>query len=223
MWVCSTIPALGQSITGAEYFFDSDPGVAMGTPITVTTGDQVDVTANISTTGLNPGFHNLIVRTKNSDGKWSLYESRGFYIKPASVSSTFQLKQAEYFFDDDPGVGNGTPVTAFTQADQISITQNISLSGLNPGFHTLMIRVKSDDKHWSLYESRNLYIKPPVASVNYKVAKAEYFFDTDPGLGKGTPCDAFTKDSAISLTQNVAVNSLSAGFKDRCTKVGIFT
>ena len=213
VWAGMVMPTYAQSVSRAEYFFDTDPGLAKGTSITIpVSGNQVDITTDIPVTGLNSGFHNLFIRTMNVNGVWGLYEARNFYIKPVVSATTFQLKQAEYFFDTDPGLGNGTAVTAFTKADQISITQDISTTGLSSGFHHLYIRVKSDDNHWSLYESRNFYIKPVISSSTYKLVKAEYFFDSDPGLGKGTTCTAFVSDASVSLSQDVSVSTLSPGF-----------
>jgi hypothetical protein len=213
VWVCMVISAHTQSITKAEYFFDTDPGLTLGTSIAVpVAGDQVDITAHIPVNGLNSGFHNLFIRTRNANGIWGLYETRSFYIKPVVSSLSFQLKQAEYFFDTDPGFGQGTAITAFTMADQISLTRDIATSGLSSGFHNFFIRIKSDDGHWSLYEGRNFYIKPVISSSDYQLVKGEYFFDTDPGIGKATVCNAFTSGTDISLSQNISVNSLSLGF-----------
>ena len=47
------------------------------------------------------------------------------------------LADAEYYFDSDPGVGNGILVAPFTGGDDITETYNFDVTGLLPGFHNL--------------------------------------------------------------------------------------
>ena len=112
-----------QEILEAEYFFDSDPGVNNGVSLSITTGDTIEFAENISTTGLNPGFHLLYIRVKDANNSWSLNEARSFSIqKPVTSESQSQhVVAAEYFIDTDPGVGNGTNI-------EISIADSISFS-----------------------------------------------------------------------------------------------
>src|SRR5437867_1264221 len=95
-----------------------------------------------------------------------------------------QLTSAEYFFDSDPGVGNGTSLSV-SAGDSILFAGNISTSGLSDGFHFLYLRAKDDNGVWSISERRSFYISSlaPVATLG----AAEYFFDSDPGVGNGTP------------------------------------
>src|SRR6185436_8994339 len=138
-------------LTSAEYFFDKDPGVGKGTALTVTSGDSVSFSGNISSTGLSNGFHFLNIRTKNNKKAWSIAERRLFYIKP--ITATPSLTAAEYYFDTDPGTGNGTAITV-TGTDSIVFSGSIPSTSLNPGFHFLNIRVKSTDGKWSNPERR---------------------------------------------------------------------
>jgi hypothetical protein len=65
------------SIIAAEYFVDTDPGVGAGNTLTIATpADSVNTTFTIPTTGLPAGTHRLYIRTKNSEGVWSLSEPR---------------------------------------------------------------------------------------------------------------------------------------------------
>src|SRR5574344_961883 len=95
-------------ITNFEYFIDSDPGVGKGTLL-----NQSFIGAGqleIPTTGLASGFHNLVIRAKESNGKWSISENRPFYIQPVIEPVSSSLVAYEYFIDTDPGVGNGMHV-----------------------------------------------------------------------------------------------------------------
>jgi hypothetical protein len=112
LFISSSISA--QTLLKAEYFFDTDPGVNNGTAITLAANTgTLTFTNSIPTTSLSQGFHQLGLRVKETGGRWSIFESRGFYIT-ASTADAANITKAEYFFDADPGNGNGIniPVTA---------------------------------------------------------------------------------------------------------------
>jgi hypothetical protein len=172
-----------QTVVAAEYFFNVDPGVGNGTPITVPTG--ADITANLSvpTTGLPPGFNHLFFRFKDSNGKWSHYENRTILIRYPDAPTT-QVVNAEYFFDIDPGVGNATPFT-FTAGNDVTFSITVNTTGLSDGFHSLFFRVRDAAGKWSLYNGRIAFIKTNIP--NHPLVYGEYFFDVDSGVGTGVP------------------------------------
>jgi gliding motility-associated-like protein len=169
------------SITAAEYFIDTDPGVGNGTTLAMT-GNVIDNNYNITTTGLSDGIHKLYVRTINADGTWSIYDKNVFYINP-DQSNAATISKAEYFIDTDPGVGNGTDL-AMT-GSSVDQNYNIPTTGLSDGIHKLYVRVINDDGTWSIYDKNVFYINPNQTNTA-AIASAEYFIDTDPGVGNGT-------------------------------------
>ncbi|HRG06974.1 MAG TPA: hypothetical protein PLJ08_00240, partial [Cyclobacteriaceae bacterium] len=82
-----TSSSFSQTLLRAEYFFNTDPGIGNATPITLAanTGNLV-FTTSIPTSSLPQGFHQLALRVKETGGRWSNFEMRGFYIT-ASTSS----------------------------------------------------------------------------------------------------------------------------------------
>src|SRR5687768_5824453 len=105
-----SITTNAQQITKAEYFFNTDPGIGNGTPVTISTpADTVNFTANIPVAGLPAGFHWLGIRTQNAAGVWGFFDRRNFYITRTTVDMT-GITGAEYFYDQDPGPGNGTAI-----------------------------------------------------------------------------------------------------------------
>lgn len=202
--------AYGQ-INQAEYFYDIDPGVGNGTAIAVSTADSVDITASFPTTGLSAGFHNLCIRTRNAGNRWSLYAVRNFYLQAPSTMAP-KIVAAEYFFDSDPGLGNGTPLSTGAVADSVDITSAVTTTGLSTGFHNLFIRTKNSTGLWSLYAPRNFYVQPIVVAANLKVVAAEYFIDTDPGIGNGIEISpSFTTADSVDLNRALSISGLSAG------------
>jgi len=130
-----------------------------------------------------------------------------------------KIIRAEYFFDTDPGQGNGTPLT-ITQGD--SILQNITANttGLSPGLHNIYIRVKDSTNIWSVPEARPFQISNPYStpSPTHKITSAEYFIDTDPGQGNGTPL-SFSITDSINQSFNIPLSVLDSGYHYMCVRV----
>ncbi len=128
--------------------------------------------------------------------------------------STYSLAQtsimhAEYFFDTDPGVGKGTALT-ITPNDSINLNKSITLSGLSIGPHEIFIRFQNSGNSWSLSESRWFNVVATPTFPSYQITGGEYFFDTDPGVGKGTPIVTGTLDS-VSINPSIPITSLPVG------------
>lgn len=147
-------PQYAANITAMEYFFNADPGFGNGTSINVPPGTDIHQT-NIALTGveaLEEGVHNLTVRYKDADGNWShsnktnfLIASAEFNIKPNPAIGT--LTAIEYFFDTDPGFGNGFIEMITGTSDLVEHTIAANISGLADGEHTLFIRTLNGGSH----------------------------------------------------------------------------
>ncbi|HUC80013.1 MAG TPA: hypothetical protein VMR70_03820, partial [Flavisolibacter sp.] len=61
---------------------------------------------------------------------------------PAAPPAAPAVVKAEYFFDTDPGPGNGSPVNLPVSADIANYSQSLPLNGtaLSNGIHRLYIR-----------------------------------------------------------------------------------
>ncbi len=185
----------GQVIHRAEYFFDTDPGVGNGSPLTVPVpGETVAFSASINTAGLVAGRHLLYIRTRASGGKWSLYEPREFFVETT-------VRRAEYFIDRDPGVENGFALTV--PPGVLTFSAPIPTVGLTPGRHLLYIRTEGTDKRWSLYEPREFFIEGPER-------RAEYFIDVDPGVGQATPLNIAAVSNSMFNT-SITIPALPDG------------
>lgn len=194
VFICLVSWCHAQNISKAEYFFDTDPGPGNGTALSFTPGNPVTFTETVNTTGLAPGYHFLFVRTKTATGHWSLYEGRRFFVDGGIIG-------AEYFFDTDPGIGNGT---ALPVSSNSVITTTIPTTGLSDGVHYLFIRTKHDGNIWSLAEPRYINIRT-------RIIKAEYFIDTDPGFGNGTPLSITTPSDLVTITPTITTPVLPDG------------
>lgn len=202
--------ALAQNLTRAEYFFDTDVGLGAGTPITITSGSEVDFTADIALTGLQAGYHTLFIRFANEDDVWGHYESRTIYIHSNMEFTDPELIGAEYFFDTDPGIGSGTPIS-ITPGMEVDFTTDISTTGLEPGYHTLFIRFMDENGLWGHYEGRTIYVQSTTSSEVPELISAEYFFDTDPGVGNGNSF-SITPGIDVDFTAHIPTTGLESGY-----------
>lgn len=165
--------AIAGDITAAEYFIDNDPGTGSGTALSVgASGANTAFTAAIATTGLANGFHNLNIRTKNSQGIWGHYENRVFYVSNQGLPAA-DITAMEYFIDTDPGAGKATAI-AITPGSPVTLVANVPTTGLSTGKHFLFLRAYSANG-WGLAEPKEFTIgaavapsKPIIASIENK-------------------------------------------------------
>ena len=227
-------------IVNAEYFIDTDPGQGAGTPLLAGDGtyDEIfeEITGVLNTSNLSLGAHTIYVRMKNSAGEWG--EVYGVSVNVAApagnpnakdifVLSQPKLVNAEYFIDTDPGQGAGTPLLAGDGAyDEIfeEITGVLNTSNLSLGAHTIYIRMKNSAGEWGEVYGVSVNVAAPAGNPNAKdifvlsqprIVNAEYFFDTDPGPGSGTPLiavdgtldEVFEEITATATTSNLSIGA----------------
>jgi len=125
--------------------------------------------------------------------------------------SDIYLLAGEYFYDSDPGVGNGTSFT-FDPTIDYNTSWTLDLpNGMNQGFHTVSFRFKNRSGKWSLTDTKFFYWGGSRNSTALKLNAYEYFIDTDTGLGTGTLVNiSSTDDYNVSLNINIP-DGLSKG------------
>ncbi|WP_034057173.1 T9SS type A sorting domain-containing protein [Lacinutrix jangbogonensis] len=198
-----------NDIVEAEYFFNQDPGIGLATIIDLVDAETIDEALTISIASLSVGTHRLFVRVKNSANKWSLYEHKTFRIAPTVVNNTNDIVEAEYFFNQDPGIGLATTID-LVDAEIINEALTVSTSSLPIGTHRLFVRVKNSTNKWSLYEHKTFRVAPPVVTNTSDIVEAEYFFNQDPGIGIATTIDLVDAES-INDALTVSTSSLPIG------------
>lgn len=127
-----------------------------------------------------------------------------------SLASMAQdVVQGEYFIDTDLGFGNNTLVS-FTPAPDGTFPIPVDLTGIEPGVHKLYLRTRDSDGKWSFTLRRNVEVPAPYSKTT--IVAGEYFIDTDPGFGKGSPVAVGSPDSVILQNFDVASAPLSEGY-----------
>ncbi|MCI5057760.1 MAG: T9SS type A sorting domain-containing protein [Flavobacteriales bacterium] len=208
-------------VVEAEYFHDSDPGLGNGIALTATDGNLDEMIEEIVATKVNslsPGVHSLNVRVKDDLGNWGNTFSVVFNTLDSlvNVQRTIEVNKGEFFWDTDPGPGNGSALLAFDGNfdDAIEAIYNSTSNLPANGVHKLGVRIK-DDNGWGPTFSVVAHILDPLSTAvdPILVDKAEYFWDNDPGAGNGNALLAFDGnfDEAIESIYNSTSNLPGSG------------
>lgn len=126
-----------QKIMAAEYFYNVDPGEGNGTPVDV--GISADVTVNLSNLNV-PVNTRIYIRFQSTNGTWSaprcIKRMEYFPITGATIA------YGEYFVNNDPGVGNGTPIS-FSNGTASLNNQNLEQGDI------VYFRIRDSFNRWS--------------------------------------------------------------------------
>lgn len=140
----------GQQINRAEYFIDTDPGFGLATPVPVTIpGNDLSLDFHVDAGDLAQGFHMIVVRARDDLGRWSHSHQQIFYVFKRVPAEDSEITGIEYFVDEDPGFGNGTPVHVALPGKEVTADFIVNLGGLSDGDHILYVRSKDSMDRWS--------------------------------------------------------------------------
>lgn len=121
-----------------EWWYDEDPGVGKANQLNAESGENIFL---LPTADISSGVHILSFRCKDRNGNWSVTSTLPLYV----TEPTSSFKAAEYFIDDDPGEGFGTPVT-LSQNKETAFT--VPTDDLSVGNHTFCFRCLLENDEW---------------------------------------------------------------------------
>jgi len=206
------------NITKGEYFIDTDPGFGSATniPINTTPGSDLNnLSFTFDITSLTPGFHNLYMRFRDANGKWSLSSIRSFYKENlGNANNTLpNIVAAEYFIDADPGFGAGRTIGNLgTGSDLNNVNFIADITPLSVGFHQISTRFRDASGRWSQTNIRSFY-KEEISTTAplTNIVSLEYFVDTDPGFGSGTKLTVNPATDITTLSFPIDMTNVSIG------------
>lgn len=108
-----------------------------------------------------------------------------FVVLIPALAAAQDVAGLEYFIDSDPGVGAGTWVNV-TSAAEIEKSFTVDVAALSPGLHLLFVRAVDSDGVWGLPVMRPFLKQTLAIDASDSIAAAEYFIDSDPGVGNAT-------------------------------------
>jgi hypothetical protein len=211
----SSIGSPTPNVTRVEWYVDTDPGRGNGTAVAISPGQDIaGLSFSIDIPPLLEGVHIVGVRSRDANGAWSI-DNRWLFVKPYSINASTvpNITRVEWYLDTDPGQGNATPLTISpgqTTLSDLSFMQ--SLTNLLSGVHILGIRTRDANGAWSI-DNRWLFVKPYTGNaINPRtITQAEYYLDTDPGYGKGTPVALYPKNNIPGKDIFANVTGLTSG------------
>ncbi|HNJ29728.1 MAG TPA: T9SS type A sorting domain-containing protein [Ferruginibacter sp.] len=137
------------NVSKAEFFIDSDPGFGNGTDVAVSPALNIsNISIPVDINSLSGGMHTIYLRTRDLNGRWSI-TNRWVFVKDVAKDN---VAAGEYFFDTDPGFGNGTaiPFGGSLGTNVSDFAFAASLTGLPNGPHYLFVRTLEANGKWSL-------------------------------------------------------------------------
>jgi len=215
-----------NALVAAEAMLD-EPALApgTGTPLALDGADTDPfriAAETIDLTGVAPGAHTLYVRFQDATGLWSAPLGQSFLVTDADPAGPFPggnnvVHAAEVFLDQDPGEGNGITLAVVDGAFDTSMEQVVGaldLASVEPGPHTLYLRVRDATGQWSVPLGQSFYVTPgdpgnPLPGGYNTLAAAELFLDEDPGAGNAIPLEA--EDGLIDASLERLRNALDLG------------
>ncbi|WP_298136978.1 T9SS type A sorting domain-containing protein [Flavobacterium sp.] len=165
------------TLTQAEYFWDTDPGEGSATPLLAVDGNFNSAFEKVAIAGLGApsvGIHKFSIRVKDSQGIWGPAFTNVIIVEQTTTTIPVSLFQAEYFWDNDPGEGNGIPLLAtdgnFNNAyEQIF---NTTIPIVNPtGLHVFNVRIKDNQGIWGPVFKNVIYIETVLGSDEFSISK----------------------------------------------------
>lgn len=193
--LCCSVALAAQGITAAEFFWDSDPGPGNGTPMTAVDGNFGDAVERVlaqSATLPAQGPHTLGIRARDVNNAWGPVFSTVIVVEPSLLTvPEINITLAEYFWDTDPGAGNGLPMLAFDGNFNSALEQVMVETTALPsvGVHVLGMRARDANNAWGpVFRVVVDVLQGAVSFPDIKVTAAEYYLNNeDPGPGFATP------------------------------------
>ncbi len=149
-YITGPVSTLSADVTFAEYFIDADPGFGLATPVPIASpGNNLSLSFHVDAAGLAQGFHVMMVRACDDMGRWSAIHQQVFYVFKAVTMEIPDVTGMEYFIDEDPGFGSGTPVNMSSHGKDVTADFLVYLGGLSDGDHIIYIRGKDALNRWS--------------------------------------------------------------------------
>jgi len=163
-----------RTITEYEYWFDTDISQVVkkicSTPITT-----LSLIDSIQTDNITTGLHTLTFRFKDNTGKWSPSISSYFTKLPYFPATESTIVGYQYWFDADITTKKYTQVLAQTR---VEILEDIDVSSLPNGFHTIIFQFKYANNTWSS-PITHYFVKEQSTIIQPVISRLAYWFDDD--------------------------------------------
>lgn len=197
-------PELRQ-ITALEYWFDGDYSSVQNDPVAATSILEIDDQIDVS--GLSDGLHVVSCRFRDESGEWSPAYSVLFTKYPdEDAAEMHEITKLEYWFDNDYSTVVNDPVA---NATVLNIDEQIDVSALSDGLHSVSSRYKDEAGNWSpAYTTFFVkYLPDPTPDLR-EIVKVEYWIDGDYSQ---VNTELVTSTGLLVIDEQLDVSALNKG------------
>ena len=179
----------GKTIKEHQYWIDGKIEARV-------TQEQQPSTIDIKT--LKPGLHSFTVRVKDNTGMWSSQVAKYFIVPTAETSvGDKSIVLHQYWIDGK--------LDAIIESPTQLATIDISNPKLNPGLHSLTVRVKDNTGLWSSQVAKYFIVKDDDVMEETTITRYMYWFDEETDDFKTGPL------TSASGTMDIDISDVEAG------------
>ena len=120
-------------------------------------GDNVSGEADLPLESLSSGLHTLYVRARDDKGSWGMVFEQVF-VKFENLAANAKVVRLEYFVNEDPGFGKGTPVELNTPRVSVMKYFVVDPGELQPGTNTLYVRALDSQGRWGMVHTQSFEV-----------------------------------------------------------------
>lgn len=143
-------------------FWDIDPGYGNEEFVFVASTGSFDeiFDEDLLFVNLTPGLHKLYWRSQDVNGNFSVTYGTAIFVEQSETEEP--ILGLEYFWDDDPGYGQGQfidiSIAGISQWETFISQLPPPVDGLAPGPHTVTVRVQDELGRWSVSSTRDIEV-----------------------------------------------------------------
>lgn len=222
-------PVAASDIVEMEYYIDSDPGFGNGIKIPLPESLNINrIPVQIDITNLPATIHTLVIRTRNRDNQWSfthftLFSNETITPYPTAPSAPAPITSMEYFFDTDPGFGNGNPISFTGTPDISQLSVDLDLPALSIGRHTLFLRSKEFPWSITMAVNFNYAVALPVTWLYVRGERKQQQALINWATAQESETDKFVVEYSRDGQQYSAVGQVAAAGNSSTTTKYAFT
>lgn len=191
-----------HEITEIEYWYDAN--YTNATKVSIGPGSTLQVSELLDVAALGNGLHTICFRFKDDRNIWGAPQTK-FFTKNQSTG-IHEIVKLEYWYDDDYENAIQDNVVATTSFD---INENLDISGLSIGVHTVNYRFQDDSGKWSPVRSWMFHNIPSQNGTEmYEVVAMEYWFN---GNRLDVQKSSVSSNGTFTLETSLDISSLNHG------------
>ncbi|MFN8286180.1 MAG: T9SS type A sorting domain-containing protein [Chitinophagales bacterium] len=159
------------TVKAGEFFWDTDPGYGLATPVLAFDGNFNEALEVVSKTvnSFTEGLHLFNIRVKDERNNWGPLFKKAVQVD--AQPRQFIITQGEYFWDTDPGYGAGYQLVAFdgNYNEAMEVGVDFNATTIVDGIHLFNTRFKDEKGRWGPLFKKVCQINGNYKSLDVKI------------------------------------------------------